>query len=150
MKKSILELFPHASQSCRLLNAAPLSRPAEKTSATGEPGGKDRMNKTERVFSFILEAMKRKGEISRYDYEGITLRWKSGKKIIRYTPDFVVFFPAIDVGRRIRLIEVKGPFVKGKFERAIERFRHARTFWGTEFEFQLWQRTHDGWGRPNV
>ncbi len=90
----------------------------------------------------ILEAMKRKGEILRYEFEGVTLRFAG----VRYTPDFVVFDNMANMTsrHRIRFIEVKGPFIKGNRERAVERFRHAKTYW-PEFSFELHQRTKDGW-----
>ncbi len=101
------------------------------------------MNRTEAEFALILEDMKRKGEILRYEYEGITLRFAG----VKYTPDFVVFLnPAADWKGQptIKLIEVKGEFIRGKFERAIERFRHAKTYW-PEFIFELHQKTKEGW-----
>jgi hypothetical protein len=99
------------------------------------------MNKTEREFSFILEAQKRAGDILRWEFEPITLRFSG----VRYTPDFAVFPPGIAVSGQIKLIEIKGPFTKGKFERAIERFRHAKTYYGDLFLFELHQKTRHGW-----
>ncbi len=101
------------------------------------------MNKTESEFALILEAKKRAGEILRYEFEGITLRFAN----VKYTPDFVVLenwytkekFPIV-----IKFIEVKGPFIKGNRERAVERFRHAKTYW-PEFTFEMHQKTKDGW-----
>jgi hypothetical protein len=101
------------------------------------------MNKTEREFSFILEAQKRAGDIFRYEFEGVTLRFGG----LKYTPDFVVFPVGIVVSGQIKLVEIKGPFTKGKFERAIERFRHAKTYYGDVFLFELHQRTRQGWRR---
>lgn len=96
------------------------------------------MNKTESEFALRLEAQKRTGEILRYEFEGVTLRFAN----VKYTPDFVVF----QVNRAlhpIAFIEVKGPFIKGNRERAVERFRHAKTYW-PEFTFEMWQKK-DGW-----
>lgn len=110
---------------------------------------KPRMNKTEAEYALILEAMKRRGEIQRYEYEGITLRWLVGKKIVKYTPDFVVFTNPPLAGlqpRGFNLIEVKGGYVGGKFERAVERFRHATTYW-PQFAFELWQKKQGQWRR---
>ena len=145
--KTLSTLFPNASQACRLLNAVDLP---EKSKVK-----RGAMNKTESEFALILEAQKRAGEILRYEFEGITLRWAD----MRYTPDFVVFRPKsievelnsvqsteIEVAPEIVLIEVKGAFTGGKFERAIERFRHARTYW-PEFQFELHQKTKSGWKR---
>ena len=124
------------------------------------PALKPVMNKTETEFSLILEAMKRRGEILRWEYEGVTLRWRDREtdELIRYTPDFYVvrapgFHPVdaqdlIDVGVPWcqRLVEVKGGFTGGKFERAVERFRHARTRW-PEFAFELHQKKAGAWRR---
>lgn len=101
------------------------------------------MNKTEREFSFILEAQKRAGDILRWEFEGVTLRFNN----LRFTPDFAVFPAAIAVSGQVKLIEIKGPYIKGKFERAVERFRHARTYYGDVFLFELHQRTRNGWRR---
>lgn len=112
-------------------------------SKTAKSGKRGQMNKTEREFSMIVEAMKSRGEILRWEFEGLTLRWRDREtgELIRYTPDFVVFHLAY-----IKLIEVKGAFIKGKFERAIERFRHARTYW-PEFQFEMHQRKAGQWSR---
>ncbi len=98
-----------------------------------------KMNKTEAEYAMILEAMKRKGEILRYEFEGITLRFAN----VKYTPDFVVWFKH-GLGKVITFIEVKGPFIRGNRERAVERFRHAKTYWGEMFTFQLHHKTKEG------
>lgn len=100
------------------------------------------MNKTESEYALILEGMKRRGEILRYEFEGITLRFAN----VKYTPDFIVITNpyALSEARKIKFIEVKGPFCKGKFERAVERFRHAKTYWDC-FSFELWQKQKTGW-----
>ncbi len=101
------------------------------------------MNKTESEYALILEAQKRAGEILRYEFEGITLRFSN----VKYTPDFIIFLnPAADWKGQptLKFIEVKGPFIKGNRERAVERFRHAKTFW-PEFTFEMHQRTKGGW-----
>jgi hypothetical protein len=146
--KSLREIFPKGSRTFFERNAATMSQPADKSDSLSAKlrGVGGFRTKTEREFAVLLEHMKRTDEILRYDYEGITLRWQSGHQIIRYTPDFVVFPPAIAVSGQIKFIEVKGPFIKGKFERAIERFRHARTYW-PQFLFELHQKTKDGWRR---
>lgn len=151
-------VFPKASRSF-----------IEANSATPEPSGKENalqtapnakkapsMTRPEREMAMILEAMKRKSEIRRYLFEGMTLRWQCGSKpdgtpiYIKYTPDFVVFRgSALREGwtrTGIKLIEVKGPFCKGNRERAVERYRHAKTYW-PEFAFELHQLTKDGWIR---
>ncbi len=98
------------------------------------------MNKTESEYALILEAQKRSGEILRYEFEGMTLRFAT----VKFTPDFVVFYRDIaGFQPRLKFIEVKGPFIKGNRERAVERFRHAKTFWH-EFTFEMMQRQKDG------
>ena len=149
MSRDIKEIFPRASKS--FLDANPLSSPSPADQNAVQPkartriGLRCRMNKTESEFALILEAMKRKGEILRYEFEGITLRFAN----VKYTPDFVVFEewtdpPITACPFRVKFIEVKGPFIKGNRERAVERFRHAKTYW-PEFTFELHQKTRDGW-----
>jgi hypothetical protein len=99
------------------------------------------MNASEREFAFILEAQKRAGDILRWEFEPITLRFAS----VSYTPDFCVWPPAIAVSGQLKFLEIKGPWTKGKFERAVERFRHAKTYYGDVFLFELHQRTRHGW-----
>jgi hypothetical protein len=99
-----------------------------------------RMNKTEREYSFILEAMKRKGEILRYEFEGIALKWAD----MRYTPDFVVFPTVIATHQPMKLIEVKGAHI---WDRDIVRFKGARAYW-PEFQFEMWQKKNGQWRQP--
>ncbi len=133
---------PGAGSACRTASARPLSR----------------MNKTEAAYALILEAMKRRGEILRYEYEGITLRWAD----MKYTPDFLVFTcrtysragladeiaaDAIMFGGKlptnICLIEVKGAHI---WSRDIVRFKGARAFW-PEFQFEMHQKKGGQWLR---
>ncbi len=140
-------LFPRGSKSFFSANALP--SPSHHPSNHGKVkiGKRGRMNKTEAEFAMILEAMKRKGEILRYEFEPITLRFAG----VRYTPDFLVIDDMAKVKNaydyaRMRFIEVKGPWIKGNRERAVERFRHAKTFW-PEFTFEMHQKTKSGWQR---
>jgi hypothetical protein len=96
------------------------------------------MNKTETEYSLILEAMKRREEISRWEFEGITLRWGG----LRYTPDFNVFPNMIAIHQPLRFIEVKGGFIR---EDAMVKFKAAKAHW-PEFAFELWQKS-GGWRR---
>ncbi len=100
------------------------------------------MNKTEAEFALRLEAQKRSGEILRYEFEGITLRFAN----VKYTPDFYVLAMNPRQPGAIRFIEVKGPFIKGNRERAVERFRHAKTYW-PEFAFEMWQKKDGSWNQ---
>ncbi len=131
--------FQNASDAFRFANPQLLGRSRTRV------GLRCGMNKTEAEFALRLEAQKRAGEILRYEFEGITLRFAG----VKYTPDFIV----IDItdyrlnGKPIsgiKFIEVKGPFIKGNRERAVERFRHAKTYW-PEFTFEMHQKTKEGW-----
>ncbi len=129
------------SQSCRDLNPQLGDKSSLQGRSRTRVGLRCGMNKTESEFALRLEAQKRTGEILRYEFEGITLRFAN----VKYTPDFVVFWlEDISQSTQIKFIEVKGPFIKGNRERAVERFRHAKTYW-PEFSFEMHQKTKDGW-----
>ncbi len=138
--------FPRASQAFLDANPyPPVPTVAEAKENALQPivaTRRGKMNGVEKEYAMILEAMKRKSEILRYEFEGITLRFAE----VRYTPDFVVFSKILGCVNpaEVRLIEVKGPFIKGNRERAVERFRHAKTYW-PEFTFELHQKTKEGW-----
>ncbi len=106
------------------------------------------MNKVESEYALILEEQKREGKILRYLFEGITLRFAN----VKYTPDFVVFSTLKGSEmvkaewRAVKFIEVKGPFIRGNRERAVERFRHAKTYW-PEFTFEMWQKKDGVWNQ---
>lgn len=108
-----------------------------------KPAGKLRnvrrreMNKTERDYSHILEAQKRKGELALYKFEGIRLIWGGG---MTYTPDFSVQF----YGGRIALIEVKGAHIR---DRDTVRFKGCRNEWQEWFDFEFHQRKDGQWRR---
>ncbi len=145
--KSLSEVFPRASQAFLDANKIPtgpyppIVKENESTGILARSTAKrGRMNKTEAEYAMILEAMKRKGEILRWEFEGITLRFAG----VKYTPDFVVLRSLMLGECPIKLIEVKGPFIKGNRERAVERFRHAKTYW-PEFTFEMHQKTKEGW-----
>ncbi len=139
--------FPKASKSFLDANQSyggiVTLKPNQNATVADVAPRRGKMNKTEAEFAMILEAQKRRGEITRWEFEPMTLRFAG----VKYTPDFIVFYP--DPQQSFRLIEVKGAWTKGKFERAVERFRHARTFFH-EWQFQLWQKTKDGWGTPRI
>jgi len=165
MNPSLQSLFPNASESCHAAN--PQLSPAKATRnaiegilANARPYSKKMlMNKTESGFAQRLEIMKRNGEILRYDYQGMTLRWGVDEKTgdsMRYTPDFVVFKPKtievelnsvqsteIEVAPTIVLIEVKGPHIHYR-QQAIARFKGCRAWW-PEFQFEMWQKQKTGW-----
>ncbi len=136
--------FPRASRSFIDANPQPHLPDRSPTAirAIVEPR-RGKMNRVETEFAMILEAMKRKGEILRYEYEGMTLRWFD----MRYTPDFVVIYPK-EITKfysepTIKFIEVKGAHIHYS-QQAMARFKGARGFW-PEFTFELHQKTKDGW-----
>jgi len=93
------------------------------------------MNATEREFSHILEAQRRRGEILAYRFEAITLTWGDG---MRYKPDFAV----LRVNGGLRFIEVKGPKI---WDRDIVRFKGCRAHYKDWFfEFEMHQRDRGG------
>ncbi len=127
------------SQSCRDVNPQLGDKNAVAGRSRTRVGLRCGMNATESEFALRLEARKRAGEISRYVFEGITLRFAN----VKFTPDFVVFQYS-PFEHEFKFIEVKGPFIKGNRERAVERFRHAKTYW-PEFSFEMWQKKDGSW-----
>lgn len=81
---------------------------------------KDRMNVTEREFSLILEAQKRRGDILEWRFEGMTVRLADNCK---FTPDFFVIVSRDPL--KIRFVETKGRHIwddsKVKFRVAKEQ-----------------------------
>jgi hypothetical protein len=96
-----------------------------------------KMNKTEAEYGRILEAMKSRGEIDHYAYEGVTLSWGDG---MRYKPDFAVF----KEGRPPTLIEVKGGHI---WSRDLVRFKGCRAEWKRWFVFEMHQKRKGQWLR---
>lgn len=137
-------IFPNASQSCQKANPQLGLGGKDKNALAGRTGTRRGIpNKTEAEFALRLEAMKRAGEILRYEYEGMTLRWAG----MRYTPDFVVFWRDITESGiwtdGIKLIEVKGGHI---WDRDIVRFKGARAHW-PEFSFEMHQKKAGQWKR---
>lgn len=108
--------------------------PKATTKAPKKPRCRKPMNGTETAYSLILEARVRRGELTKWEREGITLRWPDG---MTYSPDFYVLHPD---GRK-EFIEVKGPWIE---EDALVKFRAARACW-TEFFFAMWQLDKGSW-----
>ena len=155
--KSLASIFPNASASTLAVNThLTTKKRVQGNVERAKPYSKKMlMNKTESEFAQRLEIMKLNGEILRYVYQGITLRWGVDEKTgdsMRYTPDFIVFEQtdstmrnAHDFIQRIRLIEVKGPHIHYR-QQAVARFKGCRSWW-PEFQFELWQKTKSGWQR---
>ncbi len=141
-------MFPKGARDFFSANAATFSQQEIETRVQANVAPRrGKMNKTEAEFAMILEAQKRKGEILRAEFEGITLRWAD----MRYTPDFVAFGWSGDGSDKyfgfgykgIKLIEVKGAHI---WDRDIVRFKGARAYW-PEFQFEMHQKTKAGWQR---
>lgn len=134
----MLALNPHL-----LGQPTPVAPEPEPVKKPGKKPGKKRkvMNRIETEFSMILERDRKAGIITRWDYEGMTLRWPDG---MMYSPDFCVFslFDPNDESKiQITFIEVKGPY---SWAKDIVKFRAARAQWPM-FKFEFWQKIDGGW-----
>lgn len=123
--------------------------PEEGIKGRGKAPGKRRkvMNYTELEFARLLDAQVKMGEITRWGYEEITLRWGELDNI-QYTPDFTVHTASSPPGSPLHLlhlcfIEVKGGFIRDK---DIEKFKAARNQFPF-YEFQLWQKKNHQWSQ---
>jgi hypothetical protein len=150
--KSLSSIFPRASQA--FINANPQSSPTETPKNSIQSilkRKRGKMTGVEKEFGLMLEAQKQKGEILRYEFQGMTLRWGVDENTgdsMKYTPDFVVFGQITNYASAypvIKLIEVKGPHIHYR-QQAIARFKGCRSYW-PEFAFELRQKTKDGWKR---
>ncbi len=155
--KTLRDILPRASRSVRDLNPQLISKndsSAILSAAKGKRRGS--MNATEQEFWMILQEQKKRGEILRAEYEGISLKWgidpDTGKGMW-YRPDFLVFVKRVEFHDpdtnedmfyyRQKLVEVKGAHI---WDRDIVRFKGARAYW-PEFAFECWQKTKNGWKR---
>lgn len=103
-----------------------------------------RMNKTEASFARLLEAMKARGEIVGFEFEGITLRYGNEEQF-QSTPDFAVIVSKIEDHVKLRFYECKGAHVRNA-PAAMQRFKHARDN-HPHYEFELWIREKGEWIR---
>jgi hypothetical protein len=145
--KSFIEANPHLAEFVQ--RGATAQAAVDSIIAGSQPHGKLRgapkPNKTEAEFGDrILAPQKARGEILRYEFQGITLRWAD----MRYTPDWFVVFLAGNtpyVFPKFRCIEIKGPHIHYE-QQAVARFKGARGAW-QEIEFQMWQRVKGSWNQ---
>lgn len=93
--------------------------------------------KPEREMNSILSAMKEKGEIVSFTFEGVTLLVGDG---LRYTPDFIITMP----DGRVVCIEVKGQWINR--HAGVQMFQAARGAW-KNFKFELWQLSDGKWNQ---
>lgn len=100
--------------------------------APAPPAKRGKMSKTEQAYETELVARYGRENVR---YEGITLRLLNGH---RYTPDFVVHIGGGDLA----LIEVKGAYRLGSYQRARLAFDQARIDWPV-FYFR-WMEKRDG------
>lgn len=79
------------------------------------------MNKTEAKYAFVLEALKRNGQISEYYFEAIKFRLGDN---CYYTPDFMI----IDNQGVVSFDEIKGGFIMEdsaiKWKMAVEKYQY--------------------------
>jgi hypothetical protein len=107
---------------------------------------KPRMNKTEREYSLILEAMKRRGEIIEFRAFGIALEWgldPDTQKPMRYRPDFIAWRHSPSLPIEVVIIEVKGGHI---YSRDLVRFKGCRSDWPM-FAFEMHQKKAGQWNR---
>lgn len=90
------------------------------------------MNQTEQQHALRLEALRRAGEIQRWEYEAVTLKLADG---CRYTPDFLV----IENDGAIRFDETKGEFYRD--DARVKLLTAARQF---PFKFRLVRKRKGG------
>lgn len=137
MSKSVLHMSAAQVEEHQRRHRFGPSKPVKASEPVKLP--KPRMNATEREYGLILEAMKRRGDISEYRPFGIRLEWgadpKTGKPMV-YSPDFIVFHACF-----IALVEVKGGYIHPQ---DWIRFKGCRAEWPM-FRFELHQKTSEGW-----
>lgn len=101
-----------------------------------------KINKTESAYAAVLKGQQDRGEILRFTFEGIRLKWghdENTGEAMNYKPDFCVVLN----DRRIRCIEVKGAHI---FDRDLVRFKGCRSEW-RELEFEMHQWKKGEWKR---
>lgn len=121
---------------CRKHSQPPRNTDCAPVVEVPKPRGRQ-PNKTEAEFGLILEALKRKGDIIAYSYEGLSLRWGGG---MRYTPDWVVLIEDAP----IKLIECKGGYI---YPQDMIRFKGCRAQWDGRFDFEMHQKREGTWQR---
>lgn len=114
-----------------------------------------KMTRPEREYGLILEAMKRRGDIVDYRFQGMSLAWGADPatgRLMRYKCDWLVITCAdLGVGSKddggwipilpVKLIEVKGAHI---WPKDMIRFKGCRSEW-TIFEFELHQLKGGQW-----
>lgn len=104
------------------------------------------MTRPEKEYALLLQAQKQNGEIVRYEFEGIRLKWGIDPETglaMYYKPDFYVILPTTEHWQN-KVIEVKGPWIS---ERDMVRFKGCRAWW-PQILFEMHQRDKDGrWTR---
>lgn len=96
-----------------------------------------KINKTESAYAAVLKGQQDRGEILRFTFEGIRLKWGHDEKTgeaMHYKADFAVVLNDL----RMRCIEVKGAHI---FDRDLVRFKGCRACWpNIEFEMHQWKK----------
>lgn len=134
--------FPRVSQSVLEANSGFVFQPQIVAPAQSAKVQKmirtSKMNGTESQYALILEAMKRRGDIADYQFEGMTIRLADNCK---YTPDFFILVSLVPL--KIRFAETKGAHIwddsKVKFKVAKEQNPWA--------EWEMHQRKQGEWAR---
>lgn len=149
---TVRELFPKASESTLAVNPHLSGQPIEDPVIQDELRRGRQPNKTEAEFGLWLAAQKSKGEIVRYEFEGIRLKWGTDEKTgnaMWYKPDWFVVVRLLPlaattlVGFIGRCVEIKGAHI---WDRDTVRFKGCRAA-HPEFEFEMWQKEKGLWNR---
>lgn len=103
-----------------------------------------KMNRTESAMAARLHAQQQRGEIEKFTFEGVRLKWGIDEKTgqaMNYKADFSVVRRDINGVRTVALIEVKGAHI---WSRDLVRFKGCRAEWPC-FDFQMWQLKKGDW-----
>lgn len=145
-----------------------LTRPTERQKSLPKPV---KMTRPEKEYGMILEAMKRRGEIVDYRFQGMALAWGADPETglaMRYKCDWLVVnrvhecfdvpielamarmrngpcddLPRKVTGADVTLIEVKGAHI---WSRDLVRFKGCRAEWPM-FQFEMHQLVRGTWTR---
>lgn len=136
LEMSDVASWPNRTGRPVLVNGEPMDQPRTVTPRSEPTARRGRLNKTETRYSQRLDADVKDGRISRWRFEGVTLRLADGA---RFTPDF--FVTPAGLNDRLELHEVKGGFIR---EAAMVRLKVAAELF-PEFEFILAQWKRGEW-----
>lgn len=127
-------LIPNASAETLALTLKLHGADAAEPPKIAVPEAGDGMNKTEREYSRILDAMQRRGEILSWKFGDTKLRLADG---CWYLPDFRV----MQLSGRVLFVEIKGGHI---WDDAKVKFKTAREIHGWA-DFRMMQKKAGNW-----